>query len=213
MARYIGKICKRSRRIGTDLGLKSRSGKDISNKCKLNVFPGQHGMKKKKQSNFSLQLTSKQMLKYMYGVLEKQFKNYYKKASKSKMITGNVLLELLEKRLDNVVYRMGFASTRAEARQLVRHKSIIVRSFKTQKDMIVTIPSYSLDVGDTVIINDSSKNQLRIKSSLNYMKNVGFVDWVDVDINNLCGIFKKIPDRDNLPSEINEQMVVELYSK
>ena len=213
MARYIGEICKRSRRIGTDLGLKSRSGKDISNKCKLNVFPGQHGMKKKKQSNFSLQLTSKQMLKYMYGILEKQFKNYYKKASKSKMITGNMLLELLELRLDNIVYRMGFASTRAEARQLVKHKAIIVKSFKTQKKLIVTIPSYSVSVGDAIIINDFSKNQLRIKSSLNYVKNVGFVDWVEVDVNNLCGVLKKIPDRDSLPSEINEQMVVELYSK
>lgn len=213
MARYIGKICKRSRRIGTDLGLKSRSGKDISNKCKLNVFPGQHGLKKRKQSNYSLQLSAKQMLKYMYGILEKQFKNYYKKASKSKMITGNALLELLEVRLDNVVYRMGFASTRAEARQLVRHKAIVVKSFKNKKEMIVSIPSYSVCSGDIIKISDSSKNQMRIKSSLNYTKNIGFVDWVDVDVNNLCGVFKRIPDRDNLPSEINEQMVVELYSK
>lgn len=213
MARYIGKICKRSRRIGTDLGLKSRSGKDISNKCKLNVFPGQHGLKKRKQSNYSLQLSAKQMLKYMYGILEKQFKNYYKKASKSKMITGNALLELLEVRLDNVVYRMGFASTRAEARQLVRHKAIVVKSFKNKKEMIVSIPSYSVSSGDIIKISDNSKNQIRIKSSLNYTKNISFVDWVDVDVNNLCGVFKRIPDRDNLPSEINEQMVVELYSK
>ncbi|QQG46740.1 MAG: 30S ribosomal protein S4 [Candidatus Azosocius agrarius] len=213
MARHIGKICKKSRRIGTDLGLKSRSGMDISNKCKLNVFPGQHGVKKRKHSNYSLQLSAKQMLKYMYGILEKQFKNYYKKASKSKMITGNVLLTLLETRLDNVVYRMGFASTRAEARQLVRHKSIIVKSFKTQKELVISIPSYSVSVGDIIKISDHSKNQFRINASLNYMKTIGFVDWVEVDINNLFGVFKRIPDRDNLPSEIKEQMVVELYSK
>lgn len=213
MARYIGKICKRSRRIGIDLGLKSRIGVDISNKCKLNVFPGQHGVKKRKISNYSLQLTAKQMLKYMYGILEKQFKNYYKKAVKSKMITGNILLELLETRLDNVVYRMGFASTRAEARQLVRHKSIVVKSFKNQKEIIVTIPSYSVSSGDIIKIKDSSKNQSRIKFSLNYMKSIGFVDWVDVDVDNFLGVFKRSPDRDNLSSDINEQMVVELYSK
>lgn len=213
MARYIGKICKRSRRIGSDLGLKSRSGKDISNKCKLNVFPGQHGVKKRKQSNYSLQLTAKQMLKYMYGILERQFKNYYKKASKSKMITGNVLLELLESRLDNVVYRMGFSSTRAEARQLIKHKSIILKCYKTKKEMIISVPSYKVSPGDIIKICDRSKIQLRIRSSLNYMKNIGFVDWVDVDVNSFCGTFKRLPDRDNLPSEINEQMVVELYSK
>ncbi len=206
MARYIGPVCKLSRREGTDLFLKSR-GKSLENKCKLDQRPGQHGAKRTRNSDYALQLRAKQRLRRIYGVLEKQFRNYYKAADLKKGATGQNLLNLLESRLDNVVYRMGYASTRAEARQLVSHKSIIVN------DQLINIPSFQVAPGDTVKIREKSKTQQRIKDSLVVAEQYGFPAWVQVDPKNMSGVFSNVPDRADLGSEINEQLVVELYSK
>jgi len=213
MARDLSAACKASRRIGTDLGLKRRGSRDLDTKCKLATPPGHHGPKKKgRPTDYGLMLRAKQMLKLMYGVLEKQFRRYYQEAATSKVATGTKLLELLETRLDNVVYRMGFGCTRAEARQLVRHKAIVVKHDELEAK-VVNIPSYLVRPGDVIEVRERCKEQLRIKDSLKVADSLGFPDWVEVDVAKMSGIFKKIPDRSDLPAEINEKLVVELYSK
>ncbi|MEY2699926.1 MAG: ribosomal protein [Pseudomonadota bacterium] len=206
MARYLGPKCKLSRREGTDLFLKSR-GKSLESKCKLDQPPGQHGTKRARLSDYAAQLRAKQRLRRIYGVLEKQFRKYYAEASRLKGSTGENLLTLLESRLDNVVYRMGFAATRAEARQLVSHKAIMVN------DKVLNIPSYQVNSGDIVAIRSKSRDQLRIKDALQVSEQYGFPVWVDVDAKAMKGTFKSAPDRSELGSDINEQLVVELYSK
>ncbi len=207
MARYIGPKCKLARREGTDLFLKS-GVKPLENKCKLTVPPG--GLKSERRtrlSDYGLQLREKQKLRRMYGVLERQFGNYYVEAARRTGATGENLLKLLESRLDNVVYRMGFASTRAEARQLVSHKAIVVN------DNVVTIPSYQLKAGDVVSVREKARKQLRIQSALNVAQQVGLPEWVEVDDKQLRGVFKTVPARDDILPDINENLVVELYSK
>ncbi|ROH91989.1 30S ribosomal protein S4 [Stagnimonas aquatica] len=206
MARYIGPKCKLSRRAGTDLLLKSRA-RSLETKCKLETRPGQHGAAKTRLSDYALQLAEKQKLKRMYGVLERQFRNYYLKATSSKGATGLNLVHFLEARLDNVVYRMGFASTRAEARQLVGHKSVEVNGKP------VNIPSYQVAVGDVVSIREKSRNQTRIASSLQLASQAGFPEWLDIDEKGLKGTFKSLPERSQILPDINENLVVELYSK
>ncbi|WP_028079902.1 30S ribosomal protein S4 [Solimonas soli] len=206
MARYIGPKCKLSRRAGTDLLLKSRA-RAIDSKCNMETRPGQHGAVKPRLSDYALQLREKQKLKQMYGVLEKQFRNYYLKASSKKGSTGLLLLQLLETRLDNVVYRMGFSRTRAEARQLVSHKSVVVNG------KIVNIPSYQVKAGDVVEIREASRAQSRIAEALSIATQAGLADWVDVDEKGLKGTFKAVPTRDQILPDINEALVVELYSK
>lgn len=214
MARNLSPRCKDSKRIGTDLGLTQRGGRGIETKCKLSVPPGQHGAKKSRKSDYGLMLQAKQMLKLMYGVLEKQFRRYYFDASRRKGATGETLLQSLEARLDNVVYRMGFASTRAEARQLVRHKAIVVRpQGDIERALVVNIPSYAIKAGDVVAVRERSKEQTRIIDALRVLEGIGFPEWVEVDSANKVGTFKRVPDRSELPAEINEQLVVELYSK
>lgn len=213
MAKFIGVSCKRSRRVGFDLGLKSRYGKFLKEKCKLNTAPGQHGLHKRKASDYSLQLTAKQTIKYMYGILEKQFNNYYKKAYNSKGSTGLNLLELVESRLDNVVYRMGFAATRAEARQLVNHKLVMVTRKGFMSGSCVDIPSYLVKPEDLIYIRVKAQKQERIIKSLNYCQDSGFADWVNVDIEKMSGVLKRLPRRDELSVFINERLVVEFYSK
>ena len=206
MARYIGPTCKLARRAGTDLLLKSR-GRSLDTKCKLDTPPGQHGARKQRLSDYALQLREKQKLKQMYGLLERQFRNYYHKATKSKGATGLNLLRFLEQRLDNVVYLMGFSATRAEARQLVSHKAIQVNGKS------VNIPSYSVQVGDVVSVREKSRNQTRIAQALSVAAQVGLPEWVEVDEKGLKGTFKTLPERDQIVPDINENLVVELYSK
>ncbi len=206
MARYRGPTCKLSRREGTDLFLKSGI-KPLEAKCKLEVPPGGPGQRRPRMSDYGVQLREKQKLRRMYGVLERQFRNYYKKASKVKGSTGENLLRMLEARLDNVVYRMGFASTRAEARQLVSHRGIVVN------DRIVNIPSYQLKAGDKVAVRQRAKAQTRIQAALDIAGQVGFPEWVEVDDKNMEGTLKALPERDEILPEINENLVVELYSK
>jgi small subunit ribosomal protein S4 len=206
MARYIGPKCKLSRRAGTDLLLKSRA-RSLDSKCKLETRPGQHGAVKPRLSDYALQLREKQKLKQMYGVLEKQFRNYYLKASSRKGSTGLILLQMLESRLDNVVYRMGFGRTRSESRQLVSHKAVLVNGKP------VNIPSYQVKVGDVIEVREKSRAQSRIAESLSIATQAGIADWVDVDEKGLKGTFKAIPTRDQIVPDINEQLVVELYSK
>ncbi|MBA4286642.1 MAG: 30S ribosomal protein S4 [Xanthomonadaceae bacterium] len=206
MARYIGPTCKLARRAGTDLLLKSR-GRSLDSKCKLDTPPGQHGARKQRLSDYALQLREKQKLKQMYGLLERQFRNYYQKATRSKGATGLNLLRFLEQRLDNVVYRMGFAATRAEARQLVGHKAILVNGKS------VNIPSYSIQVGDVVQVREKSRNQIRITQALSVAAQIGLPEWVEVDEKALKGVFKALPERDQIVQDINENLVVELYSK
>ena len=207
MARYIGPKCKLMRREGTDLLLKSKS-RALDSKCKIDNQPGQHADKKSRLSDYGLQLREKQKLKRIYGVLEKQFRLYYKRAARQSGATGENLLKLLECRLDNVVYRMGFGSTRAEARQLVSHKSILVNG------IIVNIASYQVAAEDVISVKEKSKNQLRIKDSLELNEQHGDISsWVTVDSKKMEGIIKSIPERMDLPSDINESLVVELYSK
>ena len=206
MARYLGPKCKLSRREGTDLMLKSRA-RSIESKCQIDKLPGIQGARPKRLSDYALQLREKQKLRRIYGVLEKQFRGYYKEAARRKGSTGENLLQLLECRLDNVVYRMGFGVTRNEARQLVSHKSILVNG------NVVNIPSYQLKPEDTVVIRDKSKKQLRIKDSLNIAEQFGIPDWLLVDSNKMEGTFRSVPERSELPSEINEQLVVEPHSK
>jgi len=207
MARYLGPKCKLSRREGTDLFLKS-AVKPLDSKCKLEVPPGGiKGDRRTRLSDYGLQLREKQKLRRMYGVLERQFRNYYTKAAGRPGSTGENLLRYLEARLDNVVYRMGFAATRAEARQLVGHKAITVNG------ELVNIPSYQVKPGDVVAVRDKARNQARIGSALGIATQVGLPDWVEVDEQKLSGTFKSLPDRDQILPDINENLVVELYSK
>ena len=206
MARYLGPTCKLARREGTDLYLKS-GVRPIESKCKIDTAPGQHGARRTRNSDYAVQLREKQKVRRIYGVLEKQFRNYYKKADRQKGATGENLLRLLERRLDNVVYRMGFGSTRAESRQLVSHKAILVNGHVTN------IPSYQVAAGDTITIREKARNQLRIQGSLAIAANRTAVEWVDVNSDKLEGVYKAFPERDELPAEINENLIVELYSK
>ena len=206
MARYLGPKCKLSRREGADLFLKSRA-RPIETKCQIDKPPGEQGARVKRLSDYAVQLREKQKLRRIYGILEKQFRRYYKEAVRRRGSTGENLLQILECRLDNVVFRMGFGSTRNEARQLVSHKSILVNGKS------VNIPSFQVEPEDKVEIREKSQKQLRIKDALNVAEQVGFPEWVDVDANKMKGIFKSIPERSELPSDINEQLVVELYSK
>ncbi|RLA08586.1 MAG: 30S ribosomal protein S4 [Gammaproteobacteria bacterium] len=206
MARYLGPKCKLSRREGTDLYLKSGI-RSIESKCKFERIPGQSESRPRRQSDYCLQLREKQKLKRMYGILEKQFLNYYKKSAQKKGATGENLLFMLEQRLDNIVYRMGFGSTRSESRQLVSHKAILVN----QK--IVNIPSYVVSEGDSITVREKAKKQTRISDSLEIASQKGFVEWVEVDSKKCQGTLSRVPDRSDLPSEINESLIVELYSK
>lgn len=206
MARYIGPKCKLSRREGTDLFLKSR-GKSLESKCKLDQQPGQHGSKRGRLSDYALQLREKQKMRRIYGVLERQFRIYYAKSAQRKGSTGENLLQMLESRLDNVVYRMGFAATRAEARQLVSHKAIEVNG------VLQNIPSFQVKSGDVVAVREGSKSQQRIKDALQVTEQYGFPNWVSVDSQSMKGTYRSAPDRSEIGSDINEQLVVELYSK
>ena len=207
MARYIGPKCKLSRREGRDLLLKSGI-RSHDSKCKSETVPGQHGRTRRPRiSDYGVQLREKQKVRRIYGVMEKQFKTYYKQAARKKGVTGDNLLQMLESRLDNVVYRMGFASTRAEARQLVSHKAILVNDKK------VNIPSYQLNPGDNISLSDKAQSQSRVKQSLEIAKNREECDWVDVNEGLFSGIYKAIPGRDSLDTDINENLIIELYSK
>jgi small subunit ribosomal protein S4 len=206
VARYLGPKCKLSRREGVDLFLKS-AARALESKCNLEKPPGQHGARRPRLSDYGLQLREKQKLRRIYGVLERQFVKYYKEAARLKGSTGENLLRLLECRLDNLVYRMGFGSTRAESRQLVSHRAITVNGQR------VNIPSHQIGPGDIVAVHEKSSNQTRIQYSLQLAQNHGFVDWIDVDVSKMKGIFKRLPDRSDLPADINESLVVELYSK
>ena len=206
MARYLGPKCKLSRREGTDLFLKS-GVRPLESKCKLEVPPGGAAQRRPRLSDYGTQLREKQKLRRMYGLLERQFRNYYKKASQLKGSTGENLLRLLEGRLDNVVYRMGFASTRAEARQLVGHKGIEVNG------KIVNIPSAQVSAGDSVGVRERARKQLRIQSALEIASQVGLPEWVDVDAKKMAGVLKSLPERQDILPDINENLVVELYSK
>ena len=206
MARYLGPKLKLSRREGTDLFLKS-GVRPIDSKCEIDNAPGQHGIRRGRLSDYAVQLREKQKVRRIYGVLEKQFRNYYKTADRKKGATGENLLKLLESRLDNVVYRMGFGSTRAESRQLVSHKSITVNGG------IVNIASYQVKPDDIVAVTEKSRAQLRIQAALQLASQRGQVDWVDVSAEKMEGTFKRLPDREELPAEINENLIVELYSK
>lgn len=204
MARYTGPTCKVERRLGKNLDFKTR---DIETKCKFKTRPGQHGQTRKRETNFGIQLNEKQALKFKYCVLERQFRKLYKSAAKTKGATGVIMLQMLESRLDNVIYRMGFAATRKEARQLVSHKAISVNG------ITVNIPSYQVQAGDKVAIRERAKEQGRILDALKQAEEKGWADWVGVDSKAMVGEFRRVPDRDELPSDINELLVVELYSK
>ncbi|NBX63075.1 MAG: 30S ribosomal protein S4 [Betaproteobacteria bacterium] len=207
MARYLGPKAKLSRREGTDLFLKS-ARRSIADKSKFDTKPGQHGRTSgQRMSDFGLQLREKQKVKRMYGVLERQFRRYFAMADQQKGNTGSNLLSLLESRLDNVVYRMGFGSTRAEARQLVSHKAITVNGHS------VNIPSYLVKAGDVVSVREKSKKQGRVIEALQLATQVGMPAWVDVNIDKAEGVFKKAPDRDEFAADINESLIVELYSR
>ena len=206
MARYIGPNCKWARREGTDLYLKS-ARRSLESKCKMDSAPGQHGAKKPRLSDYGLQLREKQKIRRIYGVLERQFRRYFAEADRRKGSTGELLLQLLESRLDNVVYRMGFASTRAEARQLVSHKALTVNG------QVVNIPSFQVKAGDIVAVREKAKKQVRIQEAMGLATQIGLPSWVAVDASKLEGTFKNVPDRAELYSDINEQLVVEFYSK
>jgi len=198
--------CKLARREGTDLFLKS-ARRSVESKCKFDSAPGQHGAKKARLSGYGLQLREKQKIRRIYGVLERQFRRYFAEASRRKGSTGELLLQLLESRLDNVVYRMGFGSTRAEARQLVAHKAIVVNGH------VVNIPSFQVQPGDVVAVREKAKKQVRIQEALGLAIQIGLPGWVAVDTGKMEGIFKNMPDRSELTGDINEQLVVEFYSK
>ncbi|HEX5389931.1 MULTISPECIES: 30S ribosomal protein S4 [Hydrogenophaga] len=207
MARYLGPKAKLSRREGTDLLLKS-ARRSISDKAKFDSKPGQHGRTSgQRTSDFGVQLREKQKVKRTYGVLERQFRRYFAEADRRRGNTGANLLFLLESRLDNVVFRMGFASTRAEARQIVSHKAIEVNGKS------VNIPSYSVKAGDVIAVREKSKKQARVIEALELAKQIGFPAWVEVSVDKAEGVFKKTPDRDEFASDINESLVVELYSR
>ncbi len=209
MARYIGPTCKLARREGADLSLKSPA-RALDSKCKLEQKPGQHGptARKGKMSDYATQLREKQKVKRIYGLLERQFRNYYKKASNRKGNTGENLLQLLETRLDNVVYRMGFAVTRASARQLVSHRGVLVNG------KYVNLPSYAVKAGDAIALSEKAQKQLRVQEALTVAQQMDLSpSWVDVDAGKFAGVFKAVPDRAELPADINEALIVELYSK
>lgn len=206
MARYLGPRCKLARRERADLSLTS-GVRALETKCKLDTAPGQHGARRGRETEHGVQLREKQKVRRIYGILERQFENYFKKATRLKGSTGENLLKLLERRLDNVVYRMGFGSTRAEARQLVTHGAVLVNG------KYVNIPSCLLAPGDVVSIRERSKAQLRIQSALTLAQSRPACDWLEVDPTAFSGTFKNAPDRDRLPPDINEQLIVELYSK
>lgn len=206
MARYTGPTCKLSRREGTDLFLKSRA-RSLDSKCNLEKVPGQASDRRRRVSDYGVQLREKQKVRRIYGVLEKQFRNYYKSAAQAKGATGENLLQMLECRLDNVVFRMGFGTTRAEARQLVSHKAIEVNGKP------LNIPSYQIKAEDRVSVREKSRKQSRIASSLSMSEQYGFSDWVEVDVKAMSGVFKRVPERADLAADINESLIVELYSK
>ena len=210
MARYIGPTCKLARREGADLSLKSPT-RALDSKCKLEQKPGQHGAtntRKGKLSDYATQLREKQKVKRIYGLLERQFRNYYKKASTKKGNTGENLLQLLETRLDNVVYRMGFAITRPSARQLVSHRGVLVNGKS------VNLPSYQIKAGDAIELSEKAQKQLRVQESLTVSAQMDLSpSWVEVDSKKFSGVFKAVPDRADLPADINEALIVELYSK
>ena len=208
MARYIGPTCKLARREGVDLELKSPA-RGLESKCKLAQLPGQHASSRRMRlSDYALQLREKQKVRRIYGVLERQFRNYYKKAAKQKGATGENLLRLLECRLDNVVFRMGFAVTRAQARQMVSHKGISVSG------QMVNIPSYQVKPEDVVAIREKAKKQLRVQEAIKLSQEMDLVSpWLEVDGKKMEGVFKAYPDRQELSADINESLIVELYSK
>lgn len=206
MARYLGPKCKLSRREGTDLFLKS-GVRALDSKCKAEAVPGMHGARRGRLSDYGLQLREKQKVRRTYGVLERQFRNYYKEAARRTGATGEILLQLLEGRLDNVVYRMGFGSTRAESRQIVSHRQITVNG------QVVNIASYQVKAGDVVAVREKAKNQLRIKSALELAAQRAPVEWVEVDSSKMEGTLKSLPERSDLSADINEHLIVELYSK
>jgi small subunit ribosomal protein S4 len=207
MARYLGPKCKLSRREGTDLFLKS-GVKSLESKCKLEVPPGGvKGERRTRVSGYGLQLREKQKLRRMYGVLERQFRGYYQQAAGRPGATGETLLQILEARLDNVVYRMGFAATRAEARQLVSHRAITVNGAS------VNVPSYQCKAGDVIALRDKAQKQARIQQALQIRAQMGFPEWVQVDETKFSGVLKALPERDEILPDINESLVVELYSK
>lgn len=207
MARYIGPKAKLSRREGTDLFLKS-ARRSLDSKCKLDVKPGQHGAKSgARTSDFGNQLREKQKVKRMYGVLERQFRRYFAEADRQKGNTGETLLKLLEARLDNVAYRMGFGSTRAEARQLVSHKAFTVNG------IVVNIASYQVRNGDVIAVREKSKKQVRIQEALALAEQIGMPSWVSVDAKKMEGTFKSAPDRSDIAHDVNESLIVELYSR
>jgi small subunit ribosomal protein S4 len=206
MARYLGPKLKLSRREGTDLFLKSGI-RAIDTKCKIDNAPGVHGARRGRLSDYGVQLREKQKVRRTYGVLEKQFRNYYKEAARIKGNTGENLLQLLEGRLDNVVYRMGFGATRAEARQLVSHKAILVNG------QVVNVPSFKVAANDVVSIREKAKNQARIKAALEVATQRELPTWVEVDSKKMEGTFKRLPERSDLSADINEHLIVELYSK
>lgn len=206
MARYLGPTCKLSRREGTDLFLKSGM-RPLESKCKAETAPGVHGARRGRLSDYGIQLREKQKVRRIYGVLERQFSNYYKEAARQKGATGENLLRILESRLDNVVFRMGFGATRAEARQLVSHKAVLLNGRSTN------IASLQLKPGDVIAIREKAKNQLRIQQSLALAAQRGEVEWLEVNAGKMEGVYKAHPDRSELSSEINESLIVELYSK
>ena len=206
MARYIGPKCKLARREGTDLFLKS-ARRSIDSKCKIDTPPGQHGARRTRLSDYGLQLREKQKIRRIYGVLERQFRRYFAEADRRKGSTGENLLQLLESRLDNVVYRMGFGSTRAEGRQLVSHKAFTVNG------IVVNIPSYQVKIGDVVAVREKAKKQVRIQEALSLATQIGLPEWMSVDAQKLEGVYKALPERSELSGDINEQLVVEFYSK
>ena len=207
MARYTGPKCKLARREGTDLFLKS-ARRSLDSKCKLDTKPGQHGVRSgMRMSDYGNQLREKQKLRRTYGILERQFRRYFGEAARRKGSTGTNLLQLLESRLDNVVYRMGLGSTRAEARQLVTHGSITVNG------RVLNVPSALVKTADVVGVTEKAKGQLRIQDALQLAEKVGFPSWVEVDVKKMSGTFKGAPDRSEFGQDINESLVVELYSK
>jgi len=206
MARYTGPRLKLARREGTDLMLTS-GVRPLDSKCKAEAPPGQHGARRQRPSDYAVQLREKQKVRRIYGVLEKQFRNYYKEASRLRGSTGENLLKLLESRLDNVVYRMGFGSTRAEARQIVSHRSIMVNG------NVLNIPSYQVKPGDVISVREKAKGQLRVRAALELAGQRADVPWVDVDSSKMEGTFKMLPERQDLSQDINENLIVELYSK
>lgn len=207
MARYIGPKAKLSRREGTDLFLKSVR-RSLDSKCKLDTKPGQHGLKSgARMSDYGNQLREKQKVKRMYGILERQFRRYFAEAERRKGNTGDNLMQLLESRLDTVAYRMGIGSTRAESRQIVSHASLLVNG------KVVNIPSYLVKPGDVVSVREKAQKQTRINESLNLAKQLGFAEWVSVDVKKMEGTFKRLPDRSEFANDVNESLIIELYSR